>query len=82
MYLYVQPAMFTPDGGHAVMGTMNVALVDGQWSVSGSIFSLTTLEPLAITALPGQQDCEGRLTASAFLAELLQTLEELHTGPF
>lgn len=83
MYLYVQPALFSCDGPPPIIGEVVVALVDGQWSVGGSVRSLTSLEPLAMTALPGQQEAEGRQTACAFLSELLDVLEELHAGgPF
>jgi len=83
VFLYVQPALFDPPEGHAVIGELTVALVGGTWSVGGTIRSLSTLEPLALTALPGQQDAQGRETAGEFLAELLDVLAELHEpGPF
>lgn len=75
--LYVQPRMFTTDGPCPVLAQLSVALVDGSWSVGASVVDLASLEPLAITAGPGQQDVPGREEAHAMLDELLDVAASL-----
>lgn len=81
--LYVQPRMFDDGGACPTMAQLSVCSVSGIWSVGGQVVDLASLEPLAITALPGQQPLDARAEAHAFLDELLDVMAELgQAGPF
>lgn len=81
--LYVQPRMFATDGPCPTMATLNVATVDGVWTIGATVIDLASLEPLAITATPGQQALDARADAHAFLDDLLDVQLELGAlGPF
>lgn len=83
MELHLQPSMFAPDEVPPMLGQLNVALVDGTWSLGASVHHLVTLEPVAITAEPGLRDVDERAEAHAALDVLLDALELLHQGdPF
>lgn len=81
--LYVQPRMFADGGACPTMSQLTVCSVSGVWSVGGQVVDLASLEPLAITALPGQQPLDARAEAHAFLDELLDVMADLgQAGPF
>lgn len=81
--LYVQPRMFDDGGACPTMSQLSVVAAGGTWSVGGQVVDLGSLEPLAITALPGQQPLQARAEAHAFLDELLDVMADLgRSGPF
>lgn len=81
--LYVQPRMFDDGGACPTMSQLSLCSVSGVWSIGGQIIDLASLEPLAITALPGQTPVQARAEAHQFLDELLDVMAELAgLGPF
>lgn len=81
--LYIQPRLFTSVGPFPTLSQLTVACTDDTWSVGAQVIDLSSLEPLAITALPGQQALEARDEALDFLRELLDVQAELSGfGPF
>jgi len=70
--------MFTQEEAPPLLGELQVALVDGTWSLGASVHDLATLLPLAITAEPGLRDVDERAEAHAALDVLLDALEQLH----
>ena len=83
MRLYVQQSMFSGELSTPCLADLNVAAVEGSWSIGLRVTNLSTLEPIAITALPGQKPIKSRQVAHEALDELLNVLEEVSkSGPF
>lgn len=81
--LYVQPRLFEDGGACPTMSQLSLCSVSGVWSLGAQIIDLASLEPLAVTALPGQTPMEARQEAHEFLDEILDVMAELAgLGPF
>lgn len=81
-HLYVQESMFESDCPTPCIASLNVASVDGNWSLGLEVSNLATLEPIALTATPGLAPLIGRREAHAALSELLDVLARVSHSPF